>query len=86
MISSCQMRAGRALLGWNAIELAKHSGVGVATVRRYELQKGIPSGNSQTMHSLQRAMESAGIEFTGDPLVTPGVTVHLNHSARQTDD
>jgi hypothetical protein len=77
MISSCQIRAGRSLLGWSAAELAKHSSVGVATVRRYELQEGIPSGSSQTMHALQKTMESNGIEFTGNPLVNPGVTLHV---------
>jgi len=76
------MRAGRSLLGWSAVELAKHSGVGVATVRRYELQEGIPSGNSKTMHLLQKSLESAGVEFTGDPLVNPGVTLHLPHPSR----
>lgn len=84
MISSCQIRAGRSLLGWSAAELAKRSGVGVATVRRYELKEGIPAGNSQTMHTLQKTMESAGIEFTGDPLANPGVTLRVdrrpNHS------
>jgi len=76
------MRAGRALLGWNAIELAKHSGVGVATVRRYELQKG----NTTVLVAIQKVFEREGIEFTGDPLVTPGVTLHLNHPPHQTDD
>ena len=77
MVSSCQLKAARALLGWSAIELANLSGVGSATIKRYEVQVGIPSGNSQNLFKLVNSLESAGIEFTGDPLKDPGVTLHL---------
>ena len=77
MVSSCQLKAARALLGWSAIELANVSGVGSATIKRYEVQVGIPSGNSQNLFKLIKSLESAGIEFTGDPLLNPGVTLHL---------
>ena len=36
MISSRQIKAARALLGWKGQDLADKSGVGVATLRRYE--------------------------------------------------
>lgn len=78
MVSSCQLKAARALLGWSAIELANVSGVGSATIKRYEVQVGIPSGNSQNLFKLIKSLESAGIEFTGDPLNNPGVTLHLH--------
>ena len=78
MVSSCQLKAARALLGWSAIELANVSGVGSATIKRYEVQVGIPSGNSQNLFKLIKSFESAGIEFTGDPLHNPGVTLHLS--------
>ena len=65
------------MLNWSAADLAKASGVGPATIRRYEMQVGIPAGNTSTMLSIQSAMENAGIEFTGDPLVNPGVTLNL---------
>jgi transcriptional regulator with XRE-family HTH domain len=75
MLSSSQIRAARALLGWSGTELAEKSGVGITTLRRYELQKGIPSANTSVLLVLKDTLELAGIEFTGDPLVNPGVTL-----------
>ncbi len=77
MISSNQIRAARALLGWSGTDLANRSGVGITTLRRYELQVGIPSANTSTLLSIQATLEGAGIEFTGNPLVNPGVMLHL---------
>ena len=65
------------MLNWSAAELAKVSGVGPATIRRYEMQKGIPSANTTVLMMIKQTLESAGIEFTGDPLVNPGVTLHV---------
>lgn len=53
--------------------LAQLSGVGVATIRRYELAAGVPSGNARSIEALQRALESLGIEFIGTPEDGPGV-------------
>ena len=77
MLSSSQIRAARALLGWSGKELAEKSGVGITTLRRYELQKGIPSANTSVLLILKDTLELAGIEFTGDPLVNPGVTLRI---------
>ena len=41
------------MLSWSAAELAKASGVGPATIRRYEMQTGIPSSNTSTLLSIQ---------------------------------
>jgi len=78
MLSSSQIRAARALLGWSGTDLADRSGVGITTLRRYELQKGIPSANTNVLLTLKDTLEQAGIEFTGDPLVNPGVTLSLD--------
>ena len=77
MLSSSQIRAARALLGWSGTNLAEKSGVGITTLRRYELQKGIPSANTTVLLALKETLEQAGIEFTGDPLVNPGVTLRI---------
>ena len=77
MISVRQIKAGRSMLNWSAADLAKASGVGPATIRRYEMQVGIPTGNTSTMLSIQSALENTGIKFTGDPLVNPSVTLNL---------
>lgn len=66
------------MLSWSAADLAKASGVGPATIRRYEMQVGIPAGNTSTILSIKFALEQAGIEFTGDPLVNPGVTLNVS--------
>ena len=73
MITSCQIRAARALINWSARELAEKAGVGVATVRRMELAESIPSSNAITLNLVQKTLESAGVEFVGDQDNAPGV-------------
>ena len=77
MICAGQIKAARAMLGWSAQGLADASGVGPATIRRYEMQVGIPSGNTRVLALLKATLEEAGVTFTGDPLVNPGVTLNL---------
>jgi transcriptional regulator with XRE-family HTH domain len=73
LITSSQLRAARALLKITAIDLASISGVGVSTIKRFELSEGVPSGNIKTIDSLKKALEKAGIEFMGTPDDRPGV-------------
>ena len=77
MVSSSQIKAARAMLGWSAIELANRSGVGSASIKRYEVQDGVPEANTKNLMSIRNALEEVGIEFTGDPLVNPGVTLRI---------
>ena len=53
------------------------SGVGITTIRRYELQEGIPAGSTSVLATLKATFEAAGIIFAGDPLSNPGVTLDL---------
>ena len=85
MICSEQIKAARALLGWSAKDLAKHSGVGATTLRRYEMLGGIPQGSVRVLLNIQKTLEEAGICFTGDPLTNPGVTLMLEKGG-QSDD
>ena len=80
-ISHSQIRAARALLGWSGKDLASYSSVGMATIRRYEKQGGLITPNPNVLQAIKRTLEKAGIEFTGDPLVNPGVTLNLNHKS-----
>ena len=73
MITSSQLRAARALLKITAIDLASISGIGISTIKRFELSEGVPSGNIKTIDSLKKALEKAGIEFIGTPDDRPGV-------------
>lgn len=76
MIISEQIRAARQLLRITADELANLSGVGVATIRRYELMTGVPSGNARSVEAIQQALEARGIEFIGTPEDRPGVRLN----------
>lgn len=73
MITSEQIRAARQLIRITADELATMSGVGVATIRRFELMMGVPSGNARLLEAIQKALEEAGVEFIGSPDNRPGV-------------
>ena len=76
MITSDQIRAARALLQWSAEDLAKEAGVGIATVRRFELDKGVPSGQVRILGALKSTLEAGGIEFVGTPEDRPGVRLN----------
>ena len=73
MITSEQIRAARQLVRVTAKDLADLSGVGVATIRRFELMDGVPSGNARSVGQIQSALESLGVEFIGGPGDSPGV-------------
>ena len=57
--------------------VAIRSGVGSATIKRYELQKGIPVATTKILLNIKSALEQAGIQVTGDPQMNPGVTLNL---------
>ena len=70
-MTSGQLRAARALLGWTAQQLADASGVGVTTIRRAELKKGPTGFGLPVNQAIERAFEDAGVEFTNGS--QPGV-------------
>jgi transcriptional regulator with XRE-family HTH domain len=61
--SSAQLRAARALLRWSALDLAKASKVGVATIRRVETLDGEIPVTSANEAAIRKALEAAGVEF-----------------------
>jgi transcriptional regulator with XRE-family HTH domain len=77
MITSCQIRAARALINWSGRELADKSGIGVATIRRMELADGVPSSNAQNLELIQKTLEGLGVEFVGSPEDRPGVRLNI---------
>lgn len=77
MISSSQLKAARDLLGWTAKDLSENSGVGLATIRRYELQQGVINANKSVCTTLISTLVDQGIEFLGDPELNPGVMLHI---------
>ena len=74
-ISGAQMRAARALLRWTALDLAKASKVGVATIRRVEVIDGEISATVANQAALRQALEYAGVEFIDENGGGAGVRV-----------
>ena len=73
MITSDQIRAARALLRWSGKDLAEKTGLGFSTLMRLEVLEGVPSAQAKTLETIQKAFESAGVEFIGSPEDGPGV-------------
>jgi len=73
LITSGQIRAGRAFLKWTGKELAEASGVAFSTLMRLETGEGVPGAQAKTLDSIQKAFEEAGLEFIGTPEAGAGV-------------
>ena len=58
-----QLRAARSMTGLTQAELADKSGVSLPTIKRLELGRGLLPVRLATLLKLQRALESAGVEF-----------------------
>lgn len=67
MLSAAQMKAARALLGWDQRQLADASGVSLPTVRRMEASEHNVRGNVDTLVKVVEALERGGVE-----LIAPG--------------
>jgi transcriptional regulator with XRE-family HTH domain len=65
MISPAQLRAARALLGWSQKHLAVVSGLSLPTIQRMETF-GLHRSSAGNVDKVQRALETAGIEFIND--------------------
>ena len=59
--------------GITASQLAERADVTWKTIQRFETADGIPPSRSGTLDRVKSALETAGIEFIGDPLTSPGV-------------
>ena len=71
-----QIRAARGALNWSVQKLADVTGVGTATIVRYERITGIPKTRKCNLELIGRAFEAAGIEFIGTPDDAPGIRIH----------
>ena len=67
MISALQLRAARALLEWNQKDLSRASGLSLPTIQRMENPKFGPGRSSAAnVDAVQKALESAGVEFISE--------------------
>ena len=81
-LSSAQIRAGRALLRWTAEDLARHSALGVNTIRRAEIADQETSLTTANDLSVRRALEAAGVEFIDENGGGPGVRLRTRQSKK----
>ncbi len=65
MVTAAQIRAARALLGWNGARLAEAAGVSLQTIRRMESELGPGRSSAANVSAVQRALEDAGVLFLG---------------------
>jgi len=72
-LTSRQIRAARALLGWTAENLAKKATLGLATIRRAELAADTTSMTAANAVAVRRALEAAGVEFIDENVGGAGV-------------
>ena len=63
MITTRQVKAARALLGWSQADLALNSGISEPTVARLESIDGPLGGRQETSEKIRNTIEGAGIEF-----------------------
>ena len=71
MISPNQCKAARALLGWTQEQLAVTAGIGISTVREFELGQRKPIARNR--QAILDAFSAAGIEFIGENGGGPGL-------------
>jgi hypothetical protein len=70
-----QLRAARALLGWDQAKLAKTARVAIGTIRRMESFDAAINSQTGTLYNVQQALERGGIEFLNDE--RPGVRLRM---------
>ena len=74
-LTGVQIRAARAALGWSVRVLAEISGIGTATIVRYEAEDAIPASRKGHLAKLRAIFEAHGIQFIGTPDDSPGIRV-----------
>lgn len=79
MITPAQMRAARALLGWDQRRLAEEAGVSLPTIRRMETSEGNVRGNVDSLVKVVEAIERGGVTLIaeGDSSPSGGRGVRL---------
>jgi len=76
MLTGQQIRAARGALNWSVQRLSEQTGVGSATIVRYEQVPGVPKSRKDSLMRIRQELEAAGIEFIGTPDDAPGIRIH----------
>jgi len=72
-MTAAQLRAARALIRMEQVQLAEKAGISLASVKRFEAMDGEIQARAGTVEALRRALEEAGVEFTNGS--QPGVRI-----------
>jgi transcriptional regulator with XRE-family HTH domain len=73
MITSAQVRAGRALLKWTQGVLAARAGLSAVTLNMIETDQVAP--REKTLLAIKEALERGGVTFVGDAETGFGVVL-----------
>ena len=76
-----QLRAGRVLIGWSQLALAKRARVAIGTLRRMESFSGEIGSRTTTLSQVQAALEKAGLRFLYDG--GPGVQLRITAASQK---
>lgn len=76
-ITGQQIRVARAALSWSVQDLSDATGVGTATIVRYEMSEGaVPKSRKNNLEIIRTSLEAAGIVFIGTPEDGPGIRMY----------
>jgi transcriptional regulator with XRE-family HTH domain len=81
-ITSRQLKAALAMLGWKVSDLAAASGVSEPTIWRLETSDGALTGRDTTIEKLIGALEGAGVIFLDENGEGPGVRLRKTSKQR----
>jgi predicted transcriptional regulator len=64
MVTTRQMRAARALLGWSQQDVVDRTGIGLNTIN--DIERGVRDPRKSTWDKIVQTFRDAGVEFVGD--------------------
>ncbi len=83
MLTSSQIRIARHALRLSVARLSELSGISTSTIKRIEVDDGVPKSTKANLAALQATLETAGIEFIGSPDDAPGIRIHSQNPAEE---
>jgi predicted transcriptional regulator len=64
MVTTRQLRAARALLGWSQQDVVDRTGIGLNTIN--DIERGARDPRKSTWDKIVQTLRDAGVEFIGD--------------------
>jgi predicted transcriptional regulator len=83
LLTTRQIKAARALLGWSQGDLAHHSSISEPTIARLESIDGQIAGRPKTSEKIRGALEKAGIQFIDENGGGPGVRLRKSQRLKK---